>query len=119
MKYKNPDVQKETIIWNEHLIDWNKKIYLVEGVFDSIFLPNSIPMLGKYISDLLFKKIYETAKDVTIILDGDAWDDTEKLYHKINCGKLMGKVSVVRLPKDKDIADLQGNLTDYPEFKLD
>jgi len=31
----------------------------------------------------------------------------------------MGKVSVVRLPKDKDIADLQGNLTDYPEFKLD
>lgn len=119
MKYKNPDVQKETIIWNEHLIDWNKKIYLVEGVFDSIFLPNSIPMLGKYISDLLFKKIYETAIGVTIILDGDAWDDAERLYHKINCGKLMGKVYVVKLPKDKDIADLQGKLDEYPEFKLD
>ena len=119
MKYKNPDVQKETIIWNEHLLEWDKKIYLVEGVFDSIFLPNSIPMLGKYISDLLFKKIYETAKDVTIILDGDAWDDTERLYHKINCCKLMGKISVDRLPKDKDIADLQGKLDDYPEFKLD
>lgn len=119
MKYKNPDVQKETIIWNEHLIDWSKKVYLVEGVFDSIFLPNSIPMLGKYISDLLFKKMYDTAVGITIILDGDAWDDAERLYHKINCGKLMGKVCVVKLPKDKDIADLQGKLDDYPEFKLD
>jgi len=119
MKYKNPDVQKETIIWNEHLLDWNKKVYLVEGVFDSIFLPNSIPMLGKYISDMLFKKIYETAIGVTIILDGDAWDDEERLYHKINCGKLMGRVYVVKLPKDKDIADLQGKLDEYPEFKLD
>jgi DNA primase len=119
MKYKNPDVQKETIIWNEHLLDWNKKVYLVEGVFDSIFLPNSIPMLGKYISDMLFKKIYETAIGVTIILDGDAWDDAERLYHKINCGKLMGRVYVVKLPKDKDIADLQGKLDEYPEFKLD
>lgn len=119
MKYKNPDIQKETIIWNEHLIDWKKRVYLVEGVFDSIFLPNSIPMLGKYISDLLFNKIYENADSVTIVLDGDAWDDAEKLYHKINCGNLMGKVYVVKLPKDKDIADLQGNLVDYPEFKLD
>lgn len=119
MKYKNPDVQKETIIWNEHLIDWKKRVYLVEGVFDSIFLPNSIPMLGKYISDLLFKKIYENADSLTIILDGDAWDDAERLYHKINCGNLMGKVYIVKLPKDKDIADLQGNLIEYPEFKLD
>ena len=119
IKYKNPEVQKETIIWNEHLIDWSKRVYLVEGVFDSIFLPNSIPMLGKYLSDLLFNKIYDKSESVTIILDGDAWDDTERLYHRLNCGKLMGKVNVVKLPQDKDIADLQGNLTDFPEFKLD
>jgi hypothetical protein len=31
----------------------------------------------------------------------------------------MGRVSVVKLPKDKDIADFQGNLIDFPEFKLD
>jgi len=119
MKYKNPDVQKENIIWNEHLIDWKKRVCLVEGVFDSIFLPNSIPMLGKYIGDLLFKKVYENADSLTIILDGDAWGDAERLYHKINCGNLMGKVYIVKLPKDKDIADLQGNLIEYPEFKLD
>jgi hypothetical protein len=37
----------------------------------------------------------------------------------MNCGKLFGKINVVKLPKDKDIADLQGNLTEYKEFKLD
>ena len=52
-------------------------------------------------------------------MDGDAWSDAEKLYHKMNCGKLMGKINIVKLPKDKDIADLQGNLQDYKEFKLD
>lgn len=119
MKYKNPDIPKETIIWNENLLDWGKTIYLVEGAFDSIFLDNSIPMLGKYISDLLFKKIYENSKEVTIILDGDAWEDAERLYHKMNCGKLFGKVNVVKLPLDRDIADLQGNLNEYKPFKLD
>jgi DNA primase len=119
LKYKNPDVQKETIIFNESLIDWSKKIYLVEGAFDSIFLDNAVPMLGKYISDLLFNKIYDLRCEVTILLDGDAWDDAEKLYHKLNCGKLLGKINIVKLPKDKDIADLQGNLQEYQEFKLD
>jgi len=119
IKYKNPEVQKETIIWNEHNIDWSEKIYLVEGVFDSIFLPNSIPMLGKYLNDLLFNKLYDNAKNVTIVLDGDAWDDAENLYHKLNCGKLMGKINIIKLPKDKDIADIQGDLTSYIEFKLD
>lgn len=119
MKYKNPDIQKEMIIFNESLIDWTKKIYLVEGVFDSIFLDNSIPMLGKYISDPLFNKIYDLKCEVTIVLDGDAWDDAENLYHRMNCGKLMGKINVVKLPKDKDIADLCGDLTEYKEYKLD
>jgi DNA primase len=119
IKYKNPDVQKELIIFNESLIDWTKKIYLVEGVFDSIFLDNAIPMLGKYISDVLFNKIYELGCEVTIILDGDAWQDAENLYHKMNCGKLLGKINIVKLPLDKDIADLKGDLTEYTEFKLD
>lgn len=119
MKYKNPDIPKETVIWNEHLIDWSRNVYLVEGVFDSIFLNNSIPMLGKYISDLLFNKVYDNAKEVTIVLDGDAWADAEKLYHKMNCGKLMGRVNIIRLPIDRDIADLQGNLQEYKTFKLD
>jgi DNA primase len=119
LKYKNPEVQKELIIFNESLIDWSKKIYLVEGVFDSIFLDNAIPMLGKYISDLLYEKLYNLRSEITIVLDGDAWEDAENLYHKLNCGKLMGKINIVKLPVDKDIADLCGDLSKYKEFKLD
>lgn len=119
MKYKNPEAQKETIIFNEHLIDWNETIYIVEGAFDSIFLPNSIPMLGKFMSEHLFKKLYENAKKIVIVLDPDAWDDQERLYHRLNCGKLMGKVWSVKLEGNKDIADLQGNLSEYKIKQLD
>ena len=120
LKYKNPEVQKEIIIFNEKLINWNEKIYIVEGAFDSIFIPNSIPMLGKFMSDHLFDKLYVQAKGgITIVLDPDAWNDAERLYHRINCGKLMGKVNIVKLEGEKDIADLAGNLTNYKEKQLD
>lgn len=119
LKYRNPSVDKEQLIWNEHLINWDETVYVVEGAFDSIFLKNSIPMLGKYMTNNLFMKLYNNAKRVVIVLDGDAWTDTEKLYHKLNCGKMMGKVWVIKLPVDSDIADLQGDLSKYEEIQLD
>ena len=119
MKYKNPEAQKEIIIFNEHLIDWNETIYIVEGAFDGIFLPNAIPMLGKFMSDHLFKKLYDNAKKIIIVLDPDAKNDQERLYHRLNCGKLMGKVFSVQLEGDKDIADLQGNISEYKIKQLD
>lgn len=119
LKYKNPEAQKEIIIFNEHLINWDETIYIVEGAFDSIFIPNSIPMLGKFMSEHLFKKLYENAKKIVIVLDPDAWDDAERLYHRINCGKLMGKVWIVKLEGDKDIADLKGDLSEYKIKQID
>jgi hypothetical protein len=91
----------------------------VEGVFDSIFLPNSIPMLGKKISNMLFDLLYKNSKKIIIVLDPDAWADSEKLYHKLNCGKLFDKVYVIKLEGDKDTADLQGNLEGYKEYQID
>jgi DNA primase len=120
LKYKNPEVQKEIIIWNEHLINWEERLYIVEGAFDSIFVPNSIPMLGKFMSDNLFKTIYTSAKkDIVIVLDPDAWNDATKLYHKMNCGKLMGRVFVVKLEGNEDIADLKGDLSNYEIKQID
>jgi DNA primase len=118
LKYKNPDVRKEIIIFNEHLLNWEETIYIVEGAFDSIFVPNSIPLLGKVMSDYVFTKVYENAKKVVVLLDGDAWNDAQRIYDKLNGGNLFGKVWVVRLPDDKDIADLQGNLENYQPFQL-
>ena len=119
MKYKNPDVQKEIIIFNEHLIDWDKEIYLVEGAFDSIFVDNSIAMLGKVMGEFLYSQLYSKAKQITIVLDGDAWQDAEKLYHKLNNGKLFNKVWVVKMPIDKDIADLKGDFENLEKIQLD
>lgn len=119
LKYKNPDYPKELVIFNENLIDWSKPVYLVEGVFDSIFVDNSIPLLGKFISDNLFQKLYLNATSIIILLDGDAWTAAENLYHKLNCGKLMNKVWIIKLPIDKDIADLQGILINFEPKKID
>lgn len=119
LKYKNPEAQKEIIIFNEHLINWDETVYIVEGAFDSIFIPNAIPMLGKFMSDHLFKKLYENAKKIVIVLDPDAWNDAERLYHRVNCGKLMGKVWIVKLEGDKDIADLRGDLSEYKIKQID
>jgi len=76
-------------------------------------------MLGKKMSDLLFNMLYERAKKIIIILDGDAYQDTIKLYEKLNGGKLFGKIWVTKLPVDRDIADLKGDLTEYPPFQIE
>lgn len=113
-KYKNPQAEKDKIIFNEHLIDWKKDIFIVEGVFDSFFLPNSIPMLGKHMSELLFNTLYDKAKkNIIIALDGDAWNNSVKLYRDLNGGRIFGKIKIVHLPKDKDVCDLRGDIKDY------
>jgi len=113
-KYKNPQAEKDKIIFWENLIDWDKDIYLVEGAFDGIFLPNSIPMLGKHMSEILFETIYNNAKgDVVICLDADAWGNSTKLYHELNGGTLYGRIKIIKLPDDKDTADLRGQVDEF------
>ena len=110
-KYKNPKEEKDKIIFWENQINWNKDIFLVEGAFDGLFLDNSIPMLGKHMSELLFETIHNKAKgEVTICLDADAWTNAVKLYHELNGGNLWGKIKLIKLPEDKDIADLRGEI---------
>jgi len=110
MKYLNPITSKEDIIFNEDKIDWNKNLFLVEGVFDSLFIPNSIPMLGKVMSDKLWEVIYKKlSKKIFIVLDSDAWNDAIKLYKKLDGGKLKEKVFLTRVPDNTDVADIVKN----------
>ena len=114
MKYKNPAVPKDEIIFNESLINWEKDVYLVEGAFDSFFLDNSIVMLGKVMSKLLFETLYNNVKgNIIIVLDGDAWDNGLKLYHELNGGTLYNRIKIVKLPLDKDVCDLKGQIEEY------
>lgn len=114
MKYKNPSVPKDEIIFNEGLIDWTKDIYLCEGVFDSFFLDNPIVMLGKKMSKLLFETLYLKAEgNIVVCTDGDAFLDGVRIYNELNGGKLYNKIKIIKLPKDKDICDLKGQIDEY------
>jgi DNA primase len=114
MKYKNPPVPKDEIIFNENAIDWKKDVYLCEGVFDSFFLSNPIVMLGKKMSKLLFETLYNKAEaNIIICTDGDAWTDGLKLYHELNGGRLYNKIKIIKLPNDKDVCDLRGQIEEY------
>lgn len=103
LKYINPTAEKQEIIFNEGKINWDATIYLVEGVTDHIVIPNSIPLLGKFISDKLLEQIHDNAKGlVVIVLDGDAYEDAKILYKKLNFGDLNGRIRVVVPPEDYD-----------------
>ena len=111
IKYKNPVYPKDKLIFNESHIQWDKEVWLVEGVFDSFFIENSIPLLGKFVNDNLFETLYDKCeKGVVVCLDSDAWDDALKIYHRLNGGKLYGKVKIVKLIEGYDVADLKGEI---------
>lgn len=114
MKYKNPTIPKDTIIFNEFNVDFSKPIYLVEGAFDMLFLDNAIPLLGKHVSPMLFERLYNEAQsEIHICLDGDAWDDAVKLFHELNGGSLYGRIKIIRPPKNQDVCDLKGEINEY------
>jgi DNA primase len=114
VKYKNPTAAKDEIIFNESRIDWFKDVYLVEGAFDGFFLDNSIVMLGKKMSSLLFETLYENAlSNIIICVDEDAFQDGLKLYHELNGGRLYNKIKIIKPPKDMDVADLRGKIEEY------
>jgi DNA primase len=104
-KYLNPSVDKTEIIFNEHLIDWNKTVFLVEGAFDHIVIPNSIPLLGKKLYDKLFNEIYFKSKSfIIIVLDPDAYDDAVCIFNKLNAGKLRKKILINIMPQNHDVS---------------
>ena len=119
LKYKNPEVSKMDIIFNEGKINWDSNIYLVEGVFDHITLPNSIPMLGKVLNDLLMKRLIDDASaKVIIVLDNDAEKDAINLYKKLESTKLNGRVLMVYMPKYYDLSDVHQKLGSKGVIKL-
>ena len=104
-KYLNPSIDKTQIIFNEHLINWDKPVFLVEGAFDHIVLPNSIPLLGKKMYDKLFNEIYVRSKNfIIIVLDPDAVEDAKKIRNKLEGGRLINKILLNYMPKDHDVS---------------
>lgn len=102
-RYFNPDVKRKDIIFNEEKIEWNADITLVEGPFDHIVVPNSIPLLGKGLTPdyYLYQCLYQkTHANINILLDNDAKDTALSVYKLLNEGKLKGKIRFIELPSD-------------------
>ena len=114
-KYKNPKASKD-IVFNDLLIDWEKPIILVEGVFDAIHEKNMIPILGSTLSERsdLFQKIVEKAKKVFIALDPDAYKkELDIISSLIKYGVDVWKIEV---PEGKDLNDI--SKYEYQRLKM-
>lgn len=130
-KYLNPVAEKELIIFNEEKINWDSTIYLVEGAFDHITIPNSIPLLGKMLPEKLKYLLHTKAKSkVIILLDEDAYSDAVEIYKDLNSGNLYNRIMICVPPHRYDpssifqklgtdgIVKLLRNSHKIPESKL-
>ena len=109
---KEPKVKYITIILDEDQpkiygldrIDWNKTVYVVEGPFDSMFIDNSIAMVGADIDKMFFVTNFET--NFVMVYDNEKRN--KEMVARLEKSIEM-KFPVVIWPKDlkeKDINDI-------------
>ena len=109
---KKPKVKYITIILDENQpkiygldrIDWNKTVYVVEGPFDSMFIDNSIAMVGADIDKMFFVTNFET--NFVMVYDNEKRN--KEMVARLEKSIEM-KFPVVIWPKDlkeKDINDI-------------
>jgi DNA primase len=119
LKYLNPDAEKQEIIFNEGKLNLDGTIYIVEGVTDHIVVPNSIPLLGKILSNNLLDLLHDkSAGFIVIVLDDDAWEDAKSLYRQLNFGNLRGRIKLVRPPEGYDPSKIFENFGNVGIVKL-
>ena len=109
VKYDNPKVEKREIIFNEELVQWDADVTLVEGPFDHLVVPNSIPLLGKALNQgykLYWDLISKCNANVNIFLDADAKSTALELYKLLNHGRLYNKIRYIPVEYDEDPSSL-------------
>lgn len=120
-KYNNPQIEKTLFVFNEAKINWYEDVTIVEGAFDHMVIPNSIPLLGKSLKPnyATYDSIVNNAKlNVNILLDDDAVTDAEKLYKMLNSTQLKNRVRIIYCPKGYDAADIYRNYGKNGVFQL-
>lgn len=105
IRYRNPKIPKSNIVFNGKFINWYEDVTLVEGPFDHIVTPNSIPLLGKAIKkgSVLYNMIFNNARaNINVFLDPDAALSALRMYKVLDHGELKGRVRMIRLTGDYD-----------------
>ena len=109
MKYKNATIPKKDVIFNEHLVEWDKELFLVEGVFDAIISrKNAIPILGSSINEefKLFRKVIKNRTALVIALDADARKKCLSMANKFIKFGIEVRFIDWRDGESRDIADM-------------
>jgi hypothetical protein len=105
IKPSSDEVAKSDIIFNEYFINWDLPVFLVEGVFDMLRLPNAIPVLGKEASELLIDELLKHNSTVIICFDPDAIKKTEETFSILSSLGL-NTFFVDLTPYNKDISKI-------------
>lgn len=94
---------RKEIIFNEHLINWDADVVLVEGPTDHVVIPNSIPLLGKALNEdfYLFKLLTTNidVQNIIVFLDDDAYADAIKICDNLSNINLCNKLKIVPTKK--------------------
>lgn len=118
-KYKNPEAEKSEIIFNERFLNFDSTIYLVEGVFDHLVIPNSIPILGKYPTKKLKLMLHKYARaNIVILLDSDAIEDATEIYKELNTCDLYNRVKMCVPPSGEDPSSYFEKYKHYGIYEL-
>lgn len=108
IKYKNANVSKKNIIFNEINIDWSIPLTLVEGPLDLLKTnDNSTCLLGSSLTEdmKLFKKIVTNKTEINLALDSDVY------YKSLKIAKLLSAYDVKVNILDTRIADDVGDMS--------
>lgn len=100
-KYKNANVPKNRIIFNELNIDWSLPLTIVEGPLDLVKTnDNATCLLGSSLTEdmLLFHEIVKNKTIVNLALDSDVYNKTVKI------AKLLSQYDI-----DVNILDTRGS----------
>lgn len=109
IKYDNPKVEKKNIIFNEEKLQWDADITLVEGPFDHIVVPNSVPLLGKALNkeyELYWQLVSHANGNINLFLDADAHETAKQIYGFLNHGRLYGKLRFIPIEDGEDPSSL-------------
>lgn len=104
----NPNIPKKDFVFNEGRVNWYEPVTLVEGPFDHIVTPNSIPILGSVLSDdcEVYKRVVEQCREkVNIMLDDDAYEKACRIYRLLENTRLHGNVRIIKCPNGYDPSD--------------
>ena len=85
VKYKNANIKKSKIVFNELYINFSKPVVLCEGVFDCFTCgENSIPLLGSTINEALIEKLVSfKCPCVYVSIDPDTYHFEDSKNSKI------------------------------------